>query len=99
MRDEILAAWKQTGSGNELHIYCHVSGGFVLGPANWRESIFRKEMPLVLEAIQYGDRKLIRSRKLDQAPVMIHFKRGSKEKVEDWGLIGNYELGHPNRNT
>lgn len=90
MRDEVLADWVGDGSPN-LHVYCHVSGGLVFGSANWRESIFRYHMPMVLEAFRYGDQGLIAAHpELDQAIIHVHFQRGHKEIIEDWGQLGDY---------
>jgi len=30
LRDEVLAEWKESPDGLSLHVYCHVSGGFIL---------------------------------------------------------------------
>ena len=89
MRDEVLAEWKDNNHSLSIHVYCHVSGGFALGRAAWRESIFRSEMPLVLEAIRYGDRKLFaQDPRLDQAGIWVHFQESKtkKDKVEQWGV-------------
>jgi hypothetical protein len=48
MRDEILAEWIADEGQPALHVYCHVSGGLVLGSAAWRASIFEHHMPQVL---------------------------------------------------
>ena len=44
----------------ELHVHCHISGGHVLLNfiAQFRFWIFRKELPVVLEAFRHGDRVL-----------------------------------------
>jgi len=55
MRDEVLAELTDEGAGFVLRVYCHVSGGFVIGTARWRYNIFQSELPLALEAIRYGD--------------------------------------------
>lgn len=95
MRDEVLAEWCEDKDGFSIHVYCHVSGGIVLGGAAWRLSIFKSEMPLVLEAIRYGDRDLFTEHPdLDNSPVIIHFK-SSKEKynrIEEWGDIRDYRV-------
>ena len=58
-------------------------GGFVFGTASLRESIFRREMPLVLEAIRYGDRELFDSdAELDNIEVIVHFRKSKTEKCE-----------------
>jgi hypothetical protein len=70
MRDEVLAEWLPGDSGPELHVHCHVSGGFVAGPAGWRDAIFRRELPLVLEVFRFGDQQLVTTNpELDNSPV------------------------------
>jgi len=86
MRDEILAEWKEDdGESFFLNVYCYISGGSIFGRASWRESIFRSEMSLVLEAIRYGGLKMFaKYTKLDQAVIMIHFtsSKSSLPKIE-----------------
>jgi hypothetical protein len=95
MRDEVLAELIG-GQGNVvLNVYCHISGGFVLGTAKWRCSIFRRELPLVLEAIRYGDRELFKQNpQLDKTPVFIHFQSTDSRynKVERWGVMADYKI-------
>ena len=93
MRDEVLAELTSNGDGLEFRVYCHVSGGFVVGTASWRYSIFRAELPLALEAIRYGDRALFeRNTKLDNIPVYIHFQSTKRRlnNVEQWGTLSDY---------
>jgi hypothetical protein len=95
MRDEVLAELNKDNNGFSLHVYCHVSGGIVIGRASWRLSIFRSEMPLVLEVIRYGDKEFFNENpELDNSPVIVHFK-SSKDKyniIEEWGTLGDYRL-------
>lgn len=93
MRDEVLAEWKENEDGMSLHVYCHVSGGIIFGRANWRESIFRSEMPLVLEAIRQGDRKFFEANpELDDSPIFIHFQssKPNHSKIEAWGTPADF---------
>ena len=93
MRDEVLAEWRDERDGPELHVHCHVSGGLILGPPGWRDAILRHEMPLVLEALRYGDRALFKSRpELDQAPIQVHFhaRQARHNRVESWGIPADY---------
>ena len=93
MRDEILAELVEEEAGLTLKVYCHVSGGFVLGTAKWRYNIFHHELPLFLEAIGYGDRTAFNQNPdLDSTPVLIHFKSTDQRfnKVENWGAISDY---------
>ena len=93
LRDEVLAEWRIQKSGPALHVHCHVSGGLVLGSARWRYDIFRRELPLVLEALRFGDRALYRAHPdLDQAPIWIHFHAVQQEydRRERWGAPRDY---------
>lgn len=95
MRDEVLAEWIEKQESLSIHVYCHVSGGFVFGRASWRESILRSEMPLVLETIRYADQDLFEKHAfLDCVPIFIHFKRSkaNKDKVEQWGVPSDYRI-------
>jgi len=74
MRDEVLAEIMNDGRGPSLHVYCHVSGGFVFGAAGWRNDILHGHMRLVIEALRYGDRDLFSAHsELNEAPVKVHF--------------------------
>jgi hypothetical protein len=93
MRDEVLAEWREDDTGAALHVHCHVSGGLVLGPAGWRFSIFKQELPLVLEAFRYGDKMLFESRpELDRAPIWVHFHAAQERYnlVEQWGVLADW---------
>jgi hypothetical protein len=95
MRDEVLAEWRDDGSGPHLHVYCHVSGGLVLGTAGWRDAIFRHELTLVLEAFRHGDRRLYQAHpSLDHASIEVHFKshRRRYRRAETWGTPSEYRL-------
>ena len=94
MRDEVLAELTSDEGSPEFRIYCHVSGGFVIGTARWRYNIFRQELQLVLEALRYGDRALfIDNPELDKIPVMVHFRSKDKkyDKTENYGTMANYQ--------
>jgi len=93
MRDEVLAEISDEGESLVYRVYCHVSGGFLFGTAKWRYNIFQSELPLVLEAMRYGDRTLFEQNpKLDNAPVLIHFQSTDRRfnKVENWGTMVKY---------
>jgi hypothetical protein len=94
MRDEVLAELIKTEDSLELRVYCHVSGGLVFGTAKWRSDIFHRELPMVMEAIRYGDRNLFETnRDLDQTPVDVYFcsHKSIYNKVENWGVIADYK--------
>ncbi len=93
MRDEVLAELIQDEEGPALHVYCEISRGF--GTRGFREAIFRRELPLVLEAIRYGDQELFeKNPQLDKSPVMIHFctKKPETNFIENWGPINKYSI-------
>jgi hypothetical protein len=93
MRDEVLGEWIEGDSGPELHLYCHVSGGLIFGTARFRYNIFRRELPLVLEAICYGEQALFSAQpSLKSAPLFVHFHAKQKRynHVESWGKPEDY---------
>jgi Staygreen protein len=93
MRDEVLAEWQDSEDGPALHLFCHVSGGLAFGGASMRYDIFQRELPLVLEAIRFGDRGLFETQpELDQAPIWIRFQSTNRRyhKAERWGTPADY---------
>jgi len=93
MRDEVLAEWRDEGSELALHVHCHVSGGVIAGRAAWRDAIFRRELPLVLEAFRYGDRWLFETQPhLDRAPIQVYFHatQSRYNRTEAWGVPADY---------
>lgn len=94
MRDEVVAAWEDVEEP-ALHVHCHLSGGFVLGSAPWREAIFRRHMPMVIEAFRYGDRMLFeRHPALDGSRVLVHFhaRQRRMDRIEAFGTLGEYRI-------
>ena len=95
MRDEVLAEWTEESDGPTLHVHCHVSGGVAVGTAGWRDAIFRRELPLVLEAFRYGDRPLFEAHpELDRASILVHFHASQARYncTESWGAPADYVL-------
>jgi hypothetical protein len=93
MRDEVLGEWEMAGKNGELTIHCHVSGGLVFGWASMRYGIFRRELPLVLEAVAYAEQGLIENnRGLRQAQIQVRFHSSSSryDKTEAWGRLSDY---------
>ncbi len=92
MRDEVLAEWQE---GPALHVHCHISGGVVFGTAALRDAIFRRELPLALEALRWGDRAFFAAHpELDRAPIWVHFHATQPRyrRVERWGTPADYEV-------
>lgn len=95
MRDEVLAEWQREPWGPALHVYCHVSGGLHFGSAEMRDGIFRRELPLVLEAMRYGDDILyIEHPELDAAPIYVHFRSHVSRfnRREPWGKPADFRI-------
>ena len=93
LRDEVLGDWTPGKNSPALHVHCHVSGGLVAGPARWRYRIFRRELPLVLEALRFGDGALYCAHPhLEQAPVWVHFHAVQQrfDRRESWGVTSDY---------
>ena len=94
MRDEVLSEWQSSEEGPTLHIYCHVGGGMVFGSVKMREAIFRREMPLVLEAIRYGDKQFFeKNPDFDNALIIVHYQRSGEDyMIERFGAPSDYAL-------
>jgi len=93
LRDEVVAEWQEGANGPALHVHCHVSGRLSVGPAGWRNAIFRRELPLVLEAFRFGDRRLFEAHPgLDRATILVHFHatQSRYNRVESWGAPADY---------
>jgi Staygreen protein len=76
-----------------LDIHCHVSGGLVFGTAGWRYGILQGHMPLVIEAVRFGDSGLFRADPhLDEAPVWVRFHSARRQYdfTGNWGRLGDY---------
>lgn len=97
-RDEVLAEWKKSQGSMSLHVHCHISGGHWLldAIAKLRFYIFRKELPVVLEAFRYGDQSLFNQHpELETALVWVYFHSNVKEfnRVECWGPLCDASKG------
>lgn len=95
MRDEVLAEWIDNSNDKELHIYLHVSGGFLFGTPGMRERIFHYHLPMVLKALIYGDSKLFELfPELLNSPIIVHFQsnRSKYNKIKKYGIIKDYQI-------
>jgi len=93
MRDEVLAEWEMENDEPCLMLHCHVSGGVVFGWAGMRNGIFHRELPLALEGIRFGDRRLVDAHpKLDKANIWVRFHATQTryEVKENWGHLSDY---------
>jgi hypothetical protein len=93
MRDEVLAEWRFYNGYPFLYVYVCVDGQFGPAASALRNTIFRRELPLALEAIRYGDRSLFALYpQLDNVPIWIKFDSTIQQynKFENWGTIKDY---------
>lgn len=97
-RDEVLAEWRKSQGCMSLHVHCHISGGHWLQDAiaRLRFYIFRKELPVVLEAFRHGDQNLLAIHpELEEALVWVYFHSNVKEfnLLECWGPLRSAAMG------
>src|SRR3954468_9410222 len=89
LRDEVLGEWKQYGSSLYFYVYVYIDQGqYPSSVSAKRTEIFRRELPLALTAIKYGDKFLFNTfPHLDQAPIIIHFMSAYPQfaRQENWG--------------
>lgn len=93
-RDEVLAEWGISNSYPLMYVYVCVDGQSGPSAAAIRNTIFRRELPLALEAIRYGDRNFFTAHpELDNSQVWIHFDSDDPNynKFEQWGILADYK--------
>jgi len=93
MRDEVLGEWIKIEEGYFFYVYLYVDGH--LGPAVTaiRNTVFRRELPLALEAIRYGDKIFFNVHtELDNTPIVVYFNSINPyfNTVENWGTFSDY---------
>ena len=94
LRDEVLAQWREDGGKKYVEVFLHIDGKGGLVQTIIRDSIFRKELPLALTAIFYGDGLLIENDKeLENAVIEVNFKSKIPEYnvKEKWGTVKDYK--------
>ncbi len=94
MRDEVLAEWRTNNGFPFPYAYVFVDGQFGSAVSALRNAIFRRELPLALEAIRYGDKRFfIEHADLDKAPIWIYFDSTYPKynRFEFWGTPNDYK--------
>ncbi|PPA68944.1 staygreen family protein [Jeotgalibacillus proteolyticus] len=94
MRDEVMAEWRVENGGLFLSVYVHVDGPVGAQTMAVRDAIFRRELPLALEAIVYGDREFFMLHpELTQGAIWVHFDSSDPgyNRFEYWGTVSNYQ--------
>ncbi len=95
IRDEVLGEWVESEKGCLYYVYLYVDGQFDLNATAMRDYIFRRELPLALEAIRYGDRKFFNTHpELDNSSIIVHFMSTYPQfnRVENWGTFSYYDI-------
>ena len=75
MRDEVLGVWSMEGNNVYYNVFVYIDNGeHDLSAAMRRNEVFRRELPLALTAIRYGDRFLFKCYpSLDYAFIYVTF--------------------------
>jgi hypothetical protein len=98
MRDEVLGEWIKMGESYYYYVYLYVDGQFGPETAAIRNYVFRRELPLALEAIRYGDKEFFAAHpELDSSPIIVFFMSTNPQynKIENWGTFAAYNIGNP----
>ncbi|WLV24629.1 staygreen family protein [Aciduricibacillus chroicocephali] len=94
MRDEVIGEWKAKGNCLHYNVFLYIDQGeHDLNTATTRNEIFRRELPLALTAIQYGDRALFDCySELNHAPIIVYFLSNYPQfaRRENWGSFSLY---------
>lgn len=99
-RDEVLGEWIKAQDGYFYYVYLYVDGQYGPEVAATRNYIFRRELPLALEAIRYGDKDFFTSHpELNYAPIVVYFSSTDSQynKIENWGTFSDYDIMSSNR--
>jgi hypothetical protein len=97
MRDEVLGEWVKNDEGYLYYVSLMVDGQCPTETAI-RDMVFRRELPLALEAIRYGDRAFFKAHlELEHAPIMVNFMSANPyyQKIENWGSFSDYGSPKP----
>lgn len=94
LRDEVLGQWVMNGNSLIYNVYIYIDQKeHDIEAAISRNGIFRRELPLALTAIRYGDRFLFGMYPvLDYAVIMVNFISSYPllYKQEYWGTFSNF---------
>lgn len=92
-RDEVRLQYIFLDNKPILYGEVMVDGIGILGNPPVREAIFKREIPVALQAIRFGDKELFLAYpELENTPVYIQFISANpdRNKLYDYGVIGEY---------
>ncbi|MEH7418727.1 staygreen family protein [Neobacillus drentensis] len=96
MRDEVLGEWKTNGNSLYYWVYLYIDQGqYSQNVSAKRTEIFRRELPLALTAIRYGDRFLFNAHPyLDHASIIVNFMSAYPQfaRQETWGTFHSFPI-------
>lgn len=96
LRDEVLGEWKLVEKYLCFYVYVYIDQGeYKQHISVKRNEIFRRELPLALTAIRYGDRCLFDTHPhLDDASIIINFMSVFPQlaKQENWGNFRRFSI-------
>ena len=94
LRDEVLSEWKKYGCSLYFCVYLYIDQGqYNPSVSAKRNEIFRRELPVALTAIRYGDRIFFSTYpSLDHAPITVNFISAYPEfaRQENWGALQSF---------
>jgi hypothetical protein len=93
-RDEVLGEWTNSKYGLLYSTYVYVDSPTNPAFTPKRDEVFRRELPLALEAIRYGDAPLFKSNPyLDNIPIITYFVSSDPyyNRMEYWGTFLDYK--------
>lgn len=87
----VLAELRRINCIDVLDVYVQLDNEKEIESTKIRDKIFRRELPLALKAIIYGDKQFFINNKLLDAFIRIRFQSNHKQfnTVEQWGKVGN----------
>ncbi|WP_041701757.1 staygreen family protein [Gottschalkia acidurici] len=94
MRDEVFGQWTKVNDRYFLNIYLCIDGEGNIETIPIRDMIFRRELPLALEAIRYGDKEFFyKYPLLDSSNIIVYFISNIPyyNKIEHWGKPLDYK--------
>lgn len=104
IRDEVLGEWHYVDDDFMFLVYLQMNKSGENAAENsqeayreglFREEIFRRELPLALQAIRYGDREYFNQHpEMNLYPIIVYFLYDNPEfnKAEDWGTFADYAI-------
>lgn len=99
-RDEVLGEWIKTQDRYFFYVYLYVDGQYGPEVSAMRNYIFRRELPLALESIRYGDKDFFTAHpELNYYPIIVHFSSTDSQynKIENWGTFSDYDIMSSNK--